>query len=78
MRLYDYDFGAKDDLLSTVNFSINDIKRGKYKNPVWVNMYGCNIHKTSDKYKKIINNNPALANYWCGRIHVAIEIVDEE
>jgi hypothetical protein len=59
MRLFDYDFGEKDSIVSTSLFATKDIKNGVYSKPGWINLYGANIKADSDQ-RVLLCSHPDL------------------
>ncbi|KAL4472061.1 hypothetical protein ABPG72_007110 [Tetrahymena utriculariae] len=73
LRVFDYDRGTTDELMSTCRFKIHEIVEGKYKNAFWTNLYGSQEKINNKEEMSAMDNHPHIASNWCGCLMIAID-----
>lgn len=74
LKLYDYNRFSQDTKLGTINISLEDIYKGVYSTPKWLQFYGASKYSKKTDIKKIMNNQPVHSSAFTGELLIAIEI----
>lgn len=64
------------ETIGTFSISLEDITKGKYKVPTWINVYGAWADADDKEQKKLMNNVSSLGSKFKGRVLLQINVAD--
>jgi hypothetical protein len=73
IKMYDYNSIQNNVLLGTVAIALDDIKKGFYFTPKWIQFYGSSRQSKEQEIKMIMNNQPNFASTYTGEALMSIE-----
>mmetsp|Transcript_13394 Transcript_13394/g.2103 ORF Transcript_13394/g.2103 Transcript_13394/m.2103 type:complete len:121 (-) Transcript_13394:550-912(-) len=77
LTLFDEDTFGADEHAGAIEFNLNDVIDGKFRDLFWANIHG-GPENVSNDTAVLMNKVPDLASTWHGRILIALEIVDSD
>lgn len=76
LNFMDYDTVGADDFIGSVDLDLEKIKKGKYKDFFWSNIYGAPPLADSEA-ADLMNKIPELASHWRGRVLLKVWVIDD-
>lgn len=76
VSVWDYDM-INDEIIGSIEISIQDIIDGRWNNYKFVNVYGAPL-KNNNKFAKLMNENSEVGSLWKGKVLIRAIIKKKE